>query len=152
MAPRQPEADGNGGIHLFHHRAVHTAHALPQALFIQRPYLLQQDHGIPRQSAALGRQRDMGRQLRLPQLRRDGGGDDGWAVPVAGIVLYDQHRAHAPLLAAHHGAEVRIVNVAASDSRIHTVHTPRQEVPEGDMSPGHFHCPTQPPDLYAAAP
>ena len=52
----------------------------------------------------------------------------------SGVVLDDQHRAHAALLAAHHGAQIRIVNVAASDSRIHTVHTPRQKY-RWDMHP-----------------
>ncbi len=36
--------------------------------------------------------------------------DDGWAVAVAGVVLHDQHRAHAPLLAAYHRAQVGIIN------------------------------------------
>ena len=83
------------------------------------------------QTAALRRQRDMGRQSGLAQLGGDGRRDDRGAVAVAGVVLHDEHRAHTALLAAHHGAEIGVVYVAASDIRIHKVHTPPQEVPEG---------------------
>ena len=131
VAAGKAKADSDGGIHLLHHRAVHAAHSLPQAALIQRADLLQQDHGILGQAAALRRQGDMSRQLGLPQLGGDGRRDDRGAVAVAGVVLHDQHRTHAPLLAAHHGAEIGVVYVAASDIRIHKVHTPPQEVPEG---------------------
>ena len=99
--------------------------------FVQRSDLFQQDDGIPRQSAALRGQCDMGGQLGLAQLRGDGGGDDRRAVAVAGVVLHDEHRPHTALFAAHHGAEIGIIDVAASDACIHFVHTPRQEVPAG---------------------
>ena len=99
--------------------AVPPAHPLPQAAFVQGADLLQQDHGILGQTAALGRHLDVGGQLGLAHLGGDGRRDDGGAVAVAGVVLHDQHRAHAPLLAAYHRAQVGIINFAALDIRIH---------------------------------
>ena len=81
------------------------------------------------QTAALRRQRDMGRQSGLAQLGGDGRRDDRGAVSVAGVILNDQHRTDAALLAAHHRREIGIVNIAALDTRIHKVHTPPKEVP-----------------------
>ena len=118
-AAGQAEAHRNGVVHPLHHRAVHPAHPLPQAAFVQGADLLQQDHGILGQTAALGRHLDVGGQLGLAHLGGDGRRDDGGAVAVAGVVLHDQHRAHAPLLAAHHRAQVGIINFAALDIRIH---------------------------------
>ena len=54
----------------------------------------------------------MGGQAGLSRLRGNGSGDHGGAVAVARVVLHDEHRPHAPLLAAHHGTEVGIKNVA----------------------------------------
>ena len=54
-AAGQAEAHRNGVVHPLHHRAVHPAHPLPQAAFVQGADLLQQDHGILGQTAALGR-------------------------------------------------------------------------------------------------
>lgn len=36
----QTKAYGNGGVDLMHHRAVYTAHMLPQTLFVQGTDLL----------------------------------------------------------------------------------------------------------------
>ena len=49
----QPKANCDRRVHLVHHRLLHMTHALPKPLFIQGPDLLQQDHGIPAQAAAL---------------------------------------------------------------------------------------------------
>ena len=38
---------------LCHHIFLHMAHTLAKPLFVQGPHLLQQDHGIPAQAAAL---------------------------------------------------------------------------------------------------
>ena len=106
------------------------AHPLPQTLFVQRPHLFQQDDGIPAEAAALiHRKVNMCRQPGLARLRGDRRCNDRRAVAVAGIVLDDQHRPHAPLLAAHHRGEIGIVNIAALDTCIHKVHTPPKEVP-----------------------
>ena len=83
----QSEAHGNGGVYPLHHRSVHLTHPLPQPPLIQRTDLLQQDHRILGQAAALGRHLDMGGQLGLPRLGGDGRCDDGGAVAVAGVVL-----------------------------------------------------------------
>ena len=55
-------------------------------------------------------------QLGLAGAGGNGCGDDGRAVSVAGIVLHDQHRPHASLLAAYHRAEIGIIYFASSDS------------------------------------
>ena len=68
-------------------------------------------------------------QLGLPGLGSDGRCDHGGAVAVARIVLNDQDRTDAALLAAHHRGEIGIVNIAALDTCIHKVHTPPKEVP-----------------------
>ena len=126
----QSEAHRDGGVHLLHHLLLHMAHPFPQPLFIQRPHLLQQDDGVPVQAAALvHRKGNMGRQAGLARLRGDRRRDDRRAVSVAGVILNDQHRTDAALLAAHHRREIGIVNIAALDTRIHKVHTPPKEVP-----------------------
>ena len=61
----------------------------------------------------------MGGQPGLPGLGGDGCGDDGGAVAVAGVVLHDEHRAHAPLLAAHHRAEIGVEDVASFHTVVH---------------------------------
>ena len=57
----------------------------------------------------------MGGQLGLAHLGGDGRRDDGGAVAVSRVILDDEHRAHAPLLAAHHRAQVGIENIASFD-------------------------------------
>ena len=71
----------------------------------------------------------MCRQPGLARLRGDRRRDDRGAVAVARVVLDDQNRADAALLAAHHRGEIGIVNIAALDTCIHKVHTPPKEVP-----------------------
>ena len=71
----------------------------------------------------------MCRQLGLPGLGSDGRRDHSGAVAVSGVVLDDQNRPDAALLAAHHRGEIGIVNIAALDTCIHKVHTPPKEVP-----------------------
>ena len=61
----------------------------------------------------------MGGQTGLSGLRGDGGGDHGGTVAVAGVVLYDQHRTHAPLLTAHHRAQIGIKDVSSFYAVVH---------------------------------
>src|SRR5699024_40386 len=61
----------------------------------------------------------------------------GGAVPVPCVVLDDQHRADAALLAPHHRTEIGIENIAALYACIHKVHTPPEEVP-GSLGPLSF--------------
>jgi hypothetical protein len=56
----------------------------------------------------------MGGELTL-QASGDGGGDHGGAVPVARVILQNQHGPNAALLRTYHRAEVGVVNVAAAD-------------------------------------
>ncbi|CAN4048233.1 Acyl-coenzyme A thioesterase PaaI, partial [Dysosmobacter welbionis] len=109
----QSEADRDGQIDLLHHILLHMAHLFPQALFVQGAHLLQQDHRIPAQAAAVVHGKvDMCRQLGLPGLGSDGRRDHSGTVPVAGVVLNDQNRPDTALLTAHHRGEIGIVNIA----------------------------------------
>ena len=71
----------------------------------------------------------MSRQLRLIHTGSNRRTYDSRAVTVSYVILNDQHRTDAALLAAHHRREIGIVNIAALDTRIHKVHTPPKEVP-----------------------
>ena len=55
----------------------------------------------------------MSRQRIFRCAARYGGCDHRWTVSVADVVLNDQNRAKPALLAAHNGAEIRIINVSA---------------------------------------
>ena len=63
----------------------------------------------------------MGRQLCFIHLGGDGGADDGGAMFIAHIILYDEDRADAPLLTAHHGAQVRKIDISSSDDHVLTL-------------------------------
>ena len=57
--------------------------------------------------------------FRLVDLRCNSGGDHGRTVPIADVVLHDQHRSDAALLTANHRTEIGIVNIASFDVAIH---------------------------------
>lgn len=61
----------------------------------------------------------MGGQSGLPCLGGDGRGDDSRAMTVARIVLDDQNRPHAPLLTAHHRAQIGIKDVSSFYAVVH---------------------------------
>ena len=92
---------------------------LSQPLFVQGADLFQQHHGILGQSVVLGRELNVGGKPGLARLGGDGRGDHSGAVPVAGVVLYDEDRPDPSLLAAHHGAQVGIENVSTFHAVIH---------------------------------
>ena len=99
-------------------------------------------------------------QLGLAHLRGDGRRDHRGAVAVSRVVLHDQYRSDAALLAAHHRAEVGVIDLSALDSCIHKVHTPYRLAPgpkarragSTQHVSGHFHCPRPAAGLYAPAP
>ena len=74
--------------------------ALAQARFVNGAYLLEQYHAVARKPHALGVKLNMRRQTRLACLARYCRSDHRWAVLIAGVVLDDEHRAHAALLRA----------------------------------------------------
>jgi hypothetical protein len=61
------------------------------------------------------RQLDVGRQTRFVYLGRNRRSDYSGAVPVARIVLDNQHRPKSALLAAHNGAEVGVIDLSSFD-------------------------------------
>ena len=115
----EAKADRNGVIYLFHNRVVQLAHVLPKTALIQCADLLQQDDRVFGQPAAQGRQGNMGGKPGLSGLRGDGRRNDRGTVAVAGVILYDKHRPHAPLLAAHHRTQIGIEDVASFYAVVH---------------------------------
>ena len=93
-------------------------------------------HAVARQTVVRRGERDMRRQLRLVRLGRNRGGDHRRAVAVAGVVLDDEHRTHAALLAPDHGREVGVIDIASSDIGIHASFTLREEVPAASFATG----------------
>ena len=102
-----------------HRFFIQRSHFLAQPPLIQRADLLGQNDGILGQAVIGGAERDMRRHFGLVDLRCNGGGNHGRAIPVAHIVLYDQHRADTALLTADHRAEIGIVNISPFDAGIH---------------------------------
>ena len=115
----QAKAHGNGSVDPVHHGAVDSAHVLPQTLFVQGADLLQQNHRVLGQTKLAGCQGNVGGQLGLSRLGGNGRGNDSGAVTVARVVLHDEHRAHAPLFTAHHGAQVCIKDISTLYAMIH---------------------------------
>ena len=107
------KADGQGLVHPAHGFRVQAAHFFPQPVFVQGAHLLQQNDGIFDEPRALGVYGDVGGQVGLVLLAGDGGGNHRGAELVAHIVLHNEHRPHAALLRAHHGAQVRVVNLSS---------------------------------------
>ena len=93
----------------------------PEAALVDGPDLLQEDHGILGKAHAAPCNIDVGGKPCLPGLAGDGGGNDRGGMPVAGIVLDDEHRSGAALLAAHHRGQVRVKDVAPFDQAVHMV-------------------------------
>ena len=86
--------------------------------------IIEQDDAVPAQAVVARRQLYVRRQPGLSRLRGYRRGDNRRAVPVARVVLDDEHRPHAALLAAHYGAEVGVVDVSALYWIWHWLHTP----------------------------
>ena len=130
----QTQGNRDGVVHPAHHILVQLAHAFPQALFVDGADLLQQDHGVLGETAARPLQGDVGGQAGLPRLGGDGRRDHGGRIAVADVVLHDKYRPHPALLAAHHGAQVRIINIASSDCPQHCFTLRRFRLPIHFMS------------------
>jgi len=109
----QAEADGNGGIDLIHQIFVEMSHFFLEALFIQCTDLLQQDDRILGESCTLGVDVDMRGELGLTHSGCNRRCNDGRAVAVADVVLYDQYGAKSPLLGADDGAEVGVIDISS---------------------------------------
>ena len=117
----ETEADGDSGIDLIHGGIVEVPHFLPQAAFIEGTDLFEEDHGILCKSHTVGKHIDVGREMCFAHAGSNGSGDNGRAVAIADIVLYDEDGAQTSLLGSDNGAEVGIINVSASDG-IHGFH------------------------------
>ena len=63
-------------------------------------------------------------QLGFVGLAGDRGGNDGRGMFVSGVVLHDQHRAGASLLASDDRAQVGVKDVASLNGCIHSLHAP----------------------------
>ena len=87
--------------------------ALPQAVFVQGADLFQQHHAILGKAGVHRPDVDVGGQAGFVQPGCNGSCDHGGAVPVADLVLHDQHRAHAALFRTDHRRKVRIKNFSS---------------------------------------
>ena len=92
FALRQAKADRNGVVDLIHHGRIEPAHVLAQAALVKRADLLGQDDAVLCQTAAVGPHIDVGGQAVFVLTACDGGCNDGGAVPVADLILYDKYR------------------------------------------------------------
>ena len=77
---REAEAHGYAPVDAVHGGRVELSHALAEAGFVQRAYLLEQHHAVAAQAVIAGRELDVRRQTRLAGLRRDGRGNNRRAV------------------------------------------------------------------------
>ena len=84
-------------VYLVHHGPVNMGHIFFEPLFVDRADLLQKDHRVFYNPVIPCADFDMGRQLRLIHPGCNCRTDHRRAVPVAHIVLNDQHRAHPAL-------------------------------------------------------
>jgi len=108
----QPYADAQRGVHFPHLILPHAAHVLVQPRLVQRPELLQQDSGIPEQTAGRALEPHMGGLAFPLHIPGDGGGNDGGTVVVSNVVLNDQHRTDAALLRAGGWRKVSVIDIA----------------------------------------
>ena len=111
----EPQAHGNGVVDGGHGFGVEVAHFVAEAFFIDGAHLLEQDHGVLGEADAFGGEIDVGREAVFPEAAGDGGGDDGGAVSVADVVLDDEDGPDSSLFAAHDGAEIGVIDIAAFD-------------------------------------
>ena len=105
----EPEAYGQCTVDAVHCAAAETAHALPEALLVYRPHLFQKDYGVLGQSAIVGVDLYMGRQLGFVLLARYRGGNNGRTVFVADIVLNYKYRTYSALFRADYRTEICVV-------------------------------------------
>lgn len=89
--PVRPKLTAMAESTLIHDALVRVAHVLAQAAFVDGADLLEQDDGVLIQPHVVPGERNVRREPRLAGLAGDGGGDDGWRVFVAGVVLNDEH-------------------------------------------------------------
>ena len=114
----QPEADGERRVDLGHAGVIQPPHALLQPPFINGSYLLQQNDRVPHKAAVAAGHVDVRGQAGFIVLAGDGRRYDGGTVPVAHIVLHNEHRPNPALLAAHYGAQIGVVDIAALDGQM----------------------------------
>ena len=96
------ETDGDSIIHHSHLAFIQSAHVLSQPPLVDGTNLFQQDHRIFAQAHTASGDIDVGGKPGLAGLASDGCGDDRGRMAVSRIVLNDEHRPGATLLAAHH--------------------------------------------------
>ena len=111
----EPEADGDCSIDGIHDGVIEVTHFFFQAALIQCTDLLEQDDGVFGEPDLIGIDIDMRGEACFTDTRGNGGGDDGGAMTVTDVILYDEDGSQATLLRADHRAEVSIKNISASD-------------------------------------
>ena len=84
-------------IDLTHRAVIDLTHLFAQAGLIDGAYLFQKHDGIFGQPALFAVEGDVGGQPGFIPLAGDSRRDDGGAVAVAHVILYDEHRSHTAL-------------------------------------------------------
>ena len=100
ISAAKAETYGKSLINFSHGTVVKAAHVLFKPLFIYSANLFKQHYGIFCKSAALGRKLDVSRKVAFVFLACYCRGNNGRAVFVANIVLYNKNGAHAALFRA----------------------------------------------------
>ena len=93
---------------------------LLEALLVDRPYLLQQHHGVPVELGPQGWNLDVSRELGFVELRSYCGHYRRRAVVVSHIILDDEHWSHPALLRPGDGVQVGEVYIASLDAQAYT--------------------------------
>ena len=120
----QTEADRQGVVYAIHHAFVKLPHFFQKTPFVYRTDLFKQDDAVPGKSEGTCRQLYMSRKTRLVDLRGDRGSDHCRTVTVSHVILNNKYGTNAALFAAHNGAEVGKINIAAFYISIQVIHAP----------------------------
>ena len=122
----QTKADCQCPVNLIHMRFIQCSHFLTQPAFIQGTNLFRENHRIPCQAKASGTKGNMCRHFRFIDLRCNRGCNHSRTVPVSNIILHNEYRAHAALLAAYHRRQICIIDISTLDMMLQCNHTPKE--------------------------
>ena len=95
------------------------SHFFLESAFVKRSHLLQKNHRILGKPCLFGIYVYMGGQVGFAHSGCNRRRNNRGAVPIANVVLYDQHRTKPSLLGSDHGTQIRIVNISAFDTHSH---------------------------------
>ena len=106
------KTDANRFPYPFQRLFIQPADPLQQPALVDRPQLFAQDHRHMRELRRA--EDDMRGDRRLAHLLGDRRHDHRFRIPVAFVILYDDHRPRAALFAPDHRRKVRIEDISSS--------------------------------------